>query len=117
MLPYPPSKEAAAVFTSSTSTTKGDVVGYSDESDDTDADESDRTDGCVESDGIDETSDEEDADRKSISSNDEDPKEKFLPATADGLWKRFKLWREFPRCGKHKHRNELVFILDELLRQ
>ena len=28
-----------------------------------------------------------------------------------------KLFKEFMRQGKHKHRNELDFLLDELLRQ
>ena len=42
----------------------------------------------------------------------------FLPATVDGLYKRFKkLFCEFMRNGKHENRNEIVFLLDELLRQ
>ena len=36
----------------------------------------------------------------------------------EGLRKRFhELYTEFAREGKHEHRNELVFLLDELLRQ
>ena len=43
---------------------------------------------------------------------------KFLPATVDGLARRFdQSFKEFTRQGKHEHRNELVFLLDELLRQ
>ena len=46
------------------------------------------------------------------------PKVKFLPAIVDGLVERFReLFKEFIREGKHEHRNELVFLLDELLRQ
>ena len=54
---------------------------------------------------------------ESINIADINPKMKFLPATVDGLVERFReLFREFKK-GKHKHRNELVFLLDELLRQ
>ena len=46
------------------------------------------------------------------------PKIKFLPATVAELSKRFnELFIEFIRQKKHEHRNELVFLLDELLRQ
>ena len=42
---------------------------------------------------------------------------KFL-ATVDGLLERFReLFKEFIQEGKHEHRNELEFLLDELLRQ
>ena len=45
-------------------------------------------------------------------------KVKFLPETIQGLDNSFnKLFIEFARGGKHEHRNELVFLLDELLRQ
>ena len=53
------------------------------------------------------------------SDNDEpNIKVKYLPATVDGLLKRFnKLYKEFTQ-GRHEHnRNELVALLDELLRQ
>ena len=44
-------------------------------------------------------------------------KVKYLSATVDGLLKRFnKLYKEFTQ-GRHEHRNELVALLDELLRQ
>ena len=44
-------------------------------------------------------------------------KVKYLPATVDGLLKRFnKLYKECTQ-GRHEHRNELVALLDELLRQ
>ena len=42
---------------------------------------------------------------------------KYLPATVDGLLKRFnRLYKEFTQ-GRYEHRNELVALLDELLRQ
>ena len=42
----------------------------------------------------------------------------FLPATVEGLQRLFhELYKEFTRQGKHEHRNELVFLLDELLRK
>ena len=44
-------------------------------------------------------------------------KVKYLPAPVDGLLKRFnKLYKEFTQ-GRHEHRNELIAVLDELLRQ
>ena len=44
-------------------------------------------------------------------------KVKLLPTTVDGLLKRFnRLYKEFTR-GRHEHQNELVALLDELLRQ
>ena len=53
--------------------------------------------------------------------DDEDetnPKVKLLPTIPEGLRKRFgKLFFEFMRQQKHEHRNELVFLIDELLRQ
>ena len=43
---------------------------------------------------------------------------KFLPETIEGLGKRFnKLFCEFWREKQYKQRNELVFLLDEMLRQ
>ena len=43
---------------------------------------------------------------------------KFLPSTVDGLAHRFnQLFKKFTRQGKHEHRNKLIFLLDELLRQ
>ena len=74
--------------------TKGDIIGFSDgDSDDSDSDES-------------------------IDINDIKPKVKFLPSTIEGLCEQFHtLWMEFTRQGKHNNRNEIVFLLDELLRQ
>ena len=44
-------------------------------------------------------------------------KVKYLPATVDGLLKRFsKLYKEFTQGRHEHHRNELVALLDELLR-
>ena len=43
---------------------------------------------------------------------------KFLPATVDTFADRFnQLFKKFTRQGKREHRNKLVFLLDELLRQ
>ena len=43
---------------------------------------------------------------------------KILPSTLDGLNERFnKLIREYSLEKKYEHRNELVFLLDEMLRQ
>ena len=46
---------------------------------------------------------------------DINPNVKCLPATVDGLTDRFN--QLFTQHGKHEHRNELVFLLDEVLRQ
>ena len=44
-------------------------------------------------------------------------KVKYLPAIVDGLLKRFnKLYKKFTQ-GRHEHGNELVALLDELLRE
>ena len=43
---------------------------------------------------------------------------KFLPSRKDDLFKRFnKLFVEFWQQQKYQHNNEMVAILDELLRQ
>ena len=44
-------------------------------------------------------------------------KVKYLPATVGGLLKRFNKIYEMFTQGRHEHRNELVALLDELLRQ
>lgn len=75
-----------------------------------------------------ETSDSDDDDESSVNSDKEidysftvndipiHEKVVFLPREIDSLEKRFTtLFREFWRESKHKHRNELVIILDELL--
>ena len=79
--------------------TKGDIIGFSDaEADDGDSDDSDTD--------------------ESIDISDIKPNVKFLSATIEGLCDRFHtLWTQFTRQGKHEHRNEIVFLLDELLRQ
>ena len=42
---------------------------------------------------------------------------KFLPPVVEGLQRRFhELYKEFTRQGKHEHRNEHEFLLDDLLR-
>ena len=68
----------------------------------------------------DESDDEEHehSDTESIDIADIHTKVKFLPATVYGLVKSLReLFTEFIREGKHEHRNALVFLLDELLRQ
>ena len=73
----------------STPRTKGDIIGFSDPESD-----------------------------ESIDVTDIQPNVNFLPATEEGLQRRFhELYKEFARQGKHEHRNELVFLLDELLRK
>ena len=55
---------------------------------------------------------------ESINVTDIKPNVKSLPTTVEGLRRRFhELYTEFTRQRKHEHRNELVFLLDELLRQ
>ena len=76
--------------------TKGDIIGFSDTED----------------------TDDESTDDESIDVTDIQPNVKFLPAKVEGLRKRFhELYTEFTRQKKHEHRNEVVFLLDELLRQ
>ena len=121
-LPTPPLEVVAAVFPStkivdysdsddeeSPPGTRGDIVGYSDDKQ-----------------GDDEQSaDEEDDIRDSIDDikpKDEDMEmeiEEFtLPDTIEGVRDRFnKLYVEFMRHNKHEHTNDLVFLLDEMLRQ
>ena len=97
-LSVPPSEVVAALFTPSTPRIKGNIAGYSDESDDNESDHS----------VSDDASDDEE---------ETNPKVQFLPPTLKGLCKRFnKLFCEFMQ-QKHEHRNELVFLLDELVRQ
>ena len=58
------------------------------------------------------------SDGESIDVTDIQPNVNLFPATVEGIRKRFyKLYTEFTRQGKHEHRNELVFLLKELLRQ
>ena len=69
--------------------TKGDIIGFSDAS--------------------------SESDDESI---DIQPNVNFLPATVEGLRKLFhELYTKFTQQGKHEHRNEVVFLFDELLRQ
>ena len=121
VLPTPSPVVVAEVFQEeehpdeSTPRTKGDIVGYSD-TDESDDDDSKTEESTTDQESTTYSEDEEPKDEDS----DEDVKSeiKFLPATVDGLCKRLrKLWKEFTREGKHEHRNEIVFILDELLRQ
>ena len=114
-LSSPPTEVIAAVFqekpkimrpVKSKPRTKGDIIGFSDgeSSESEDAEEPD--DSSTES--------EDYIDITDIKQS----KVKFLPATIEGLCDRFHtLWTDFTRQGKHEHRNEIVFLLDELLRQ
>ena len=62
--------------------------------------------------------DQNDVDGDIYPDKDELFKVKFLPSTKDDLFKRFnQLFIEFWREQKHQNRNELMAILDELLRQ
>ena len=70
-------------------------------SEDSDADEDDNSEDEK---SKPEVSDEDSED--SVTNNNEQPEAtvKLLPATLEGLRKRFtKLWREFTRCGKHEY--------------
>ena len=81
--------------------TKCDIVGYSD------YESSDKA-------STDNSSDDDSKD-DDVESKDEI---KLLPATVDGLGKRLhQLWKEHAREEKHEHWNEIVSIIDELLRQ
>ena len=113
-----PSPEViAAIFPSSVKSlkrkvrTKEDIMGYSDGESSEEGESSDEAEEPDDS----STGSEESIDITDI----KPPKVKFLPATVEGLRKRFKkLYNELMRGDKkHEHRNELVFILDELLRQ
>ena len=79
--------------------TEGDIIGFSDSDTETEVASN--------------TESDESMDITDIKAN-----VKFLPATVDGLADRFnQLPKEFTRQGKHENRNELTFLLDELLRQ
>ena len=113
-LPKPPAEVIAAVFPStfnilsksmSPPRTKGDIMGYSsDESSEEDSSES-----------------EESITSKSGDDNenvDLEVEEFILPDTVEGIRDRFnELFVGFARKGKHENRNELEFLVDELLRQ
>ena len=84
-LSVPPPEVVAAVFTPSTPRIKGDIVRYSDESDDNESDHSDERDDAGD--------DEEET----------NPKVKFFPPTPKGLRKRFsKLFCEIMRQQKQR---------------
>ena len=107
--------------------TKADIVGYANDvprrqrrnTDIIGDDDSERSDIT----GYREGGDYIDEDEKSDDSDSEEYTEdrinvKFLPKTVKELKERFnKLLREYDLESKYEHRNELVFLLDELLRQ
>ena len=62
--------------------------------------------------------DENSSDDEKMDSGEDRSKVNVLPSTLEGLSKRFnELLREYNLDGKYEHRNELVFLLDEMLRQ
>jgi len=107
--------------------TKADIVGYANDvsrrqrrnTDIIGDDDSERSDIT----GYREGGDYIDEDEKSDDSDSEEYTEdrinvKFLPKTVKELKERFnKLLREYDLESKYEHRNELVFLLDELLRR
>ena len=112
--------------------TKKDLVGDSEGSDnDERATDNSDSESCSltedEESSSDSNDDNDDGDEKSVdsdssddSSNDDDerPVLEFLPKSVKGLEKRFNTrFVEFTRQGKHENRNELVALLDELLRR
>ena len=105
--PPPPKKMFSNILSKSTSPprTKGDIVGYS-------------NDKSSEDDSIDS---EESIAFKSGDDNENvnlDGEEFILPDTIEGIQDRFnELYVGFVRKGKHENRNELEFLLDDLLCQ
>ena len=96
----PPLHALTEVSTPSTPWTKGEIVGYSNERDGSDTDEDDNSDGEKSKPEVSDIDSED-----SVTSNNEQPnaKLKLLPATVEGLRKRFTTsWREFTRYGKHE---------------
>ena len=135
-LPSPPQEVVDDVF--KVPRTKKDLIGYSDDDQENDSiDDKKSTDNssesCSESDNNSSdgstTGDKESIDNLSVvddaaaDDDDEDAEQpvikyKFLPKTVKGLEKRFNTcFVEFTRHGKHEHRNELVALLDDMLRR
>ena len=75
--------------------------------------------GLTDGDYIDSVNEDENSSDDEKMDSDEDRRTvKFLPSTLEGLSKRFnELLQEYNLDGKYEHRNELVFLLDEMLRQ
>ena len=97
--------------------TEKDIIGYSDG--DSSMEESDSPKES-DDDSLNEDDDQDDDDQDVDEEQDDECnsriKVKCLPKTIQGLHNSFnKLFIEFTRGGKHEHRNELVFLLDELL--
>ena len=105
--PPPPKKMFANILSKSTSPlrTKGDIMGYSNDK----SSEDDSSDS------------EESITSKSGDDNENvnlDGAEFILPDTIEGIQDRFnELYMGFVGKGKHEDRNDLEFLLDELLRQ
>ena len=101
--------------------TKADILGYNDDDDD-DAKEEEEETHHRDKDYIDASSngseDDSSSENNQSSSTDFDNEVKILPSTLEGLTERFnELLREYNLDKKYEHRNELVFLLDEMLRQ
>ena len=91
--------------------TKADIIGYDDDEEMPSADESSEDERMV----IDDEGSDEKMDYTKSVVHD---KVKVLPKTVKGLRDSFnELFCEFTRQGKHEHRNELVFLLDQLLQR
>ena len=124
-LPSPPREVVSGVF--KLPRTKKDLIGYSDDSDGSLADNDEKaTDNSSDSDSCSSTEDKESNDNSSSMTKEEiidnysdvELPVKFLPKSIKGLQKRFNTrFVEFTRHGKHEHRNELVALLDEMLRR
>ena len=89
--------------------TKGDIVGYSDD------ESSEKGDSSESEESITSKSDGDDSENVDMEVEEE---EFILPDTIEGIQNRFNdLYVEFVRKGKHENRNELQFLLDEMLSQ
>ena len=103
----PPKKMVSNTLSKSTSPprTKGDIMGYSnDKSSEGDSSDSEES-----------ITSKSDDDNGNVNLEGE---EFILPDTIEGIQDRFnELYMGFVRKGKHENRNELEFLLDELLRQ
>ena len=115
---YVPNLRVEGFTGNSQSRTKDDIIDYSDGESDDDDDEDDEQNPGEETEGENEEDDSID-DIKPKGEDMEMKKEGFtLPGTIEGVRDRFnQLYVEFMRHNNHKHTNELMFLLDEMLRQ
>ena len=112
----------------SSARTKGDIIGYSDESnEDDDSSDAGADVGDIMGYSNDNSSEEDSSEsEESVASKSDDDNENvdleveefILPDTVEGIRDRFnELYVGFMRKGNHGNRNELEFLLDEMLRQ